>query len=55
MPYYDFECTECGETFTQKQSYEEHDHHPEIKCPKCGSTKVKQLMCAAYTKTSKKS
>jgi putative FmdB family regulatory protein len=55
MPYYDFECTQCRKTFTEKQTFAEHDRHRRIKCPKCGSTKVKRLLSAAFAKTSKKS
>lgn len=55
MPYYDFECTQCHEVFSQKQTFAEHDKHRPVKCPKCSSTKVKQLIAAAFAKTSKKS
>src|ERR1700730_7713755 len=50
MPYYEHECTECGKKFEALQSFEEHDRHQQhevhqpLKCPKCGSKKVEQLI-----------
>jgi len=55
MPVYEFECTQCGKTFTQKQTFDEHDHHKRVKCPKCGTTRVKQLVGTVFAQTSKKS
>jgi putative FmdB family regulatory protein len=55
MPLYEFECAKCKTTFTEKETFEEHDRHPEVKCPKCGSTDVHGLLCAVGVKTSKKS
>jgi putative FmdB family regulatory protein len=55
MPFYDYECTECNETFTEQESFEEHDRHRRLKCPKCGSRKIHQLVPAVHVQTSKKS
>ena len=62
MPYYDYECKECGKQFEAQQSFEEHDRHVDhdkhqkLNCPKCGSRKVEQrLGSAAYAVTAKKS
>jgi putative FmdB family regulatory protein len=55
MPTYEFECQQCGETFTQKQTFSEHDQHKVAKCPNCGSKNVEQLISSAFVKTSKKS
>ncbi len=55
MAYHDFECTKCGHEFTDTQTFEEHDDHKEVKCPKCNSKKVEQLVSQVYAKTSKKS
>ncbi len=55
MPTYEFECIQCGEKFPQKQSIEEHDQHKKVKCPKCGSANVGQLISPTFVKTSKKS
>jgi putative FmdB family regulatory protein len=55
MPVYEFECARCQTTFTEKETFEEHDRHPEVKCPKCGSTEVHGLVSAVGVKTSKKS
>jgi putative FmdB family regulatory protein len=55
MPTYDFECKQCGAQFSEKQSFEEHDHHKKVKCPQCGSLKVEQLISSAFVVTAKKS
>ena len=55
MPNYEFECTQCRKTFTQKQTFEEHDRHKRVKCPKCGTTKVKPRIGSVFAQTSKKS
>jgi putative FmdB family regulatory protein len=55
MPVYEFRCTECSKTFDEKETFAEHDKHPEVKCPHCGSTAVEPLMSAVLVKTSKKS
>jgi putative FmdB family regulatory protein len=61
MPYYEYECKACRKTFEVMQSFEEHDKHLEherhqpLKCPKCGSQKIEQLIASVFIKTSKKS
>ena len=55
MPYYEYECTECGNQFTEKETFEEHDQHQQVKCPKCGSEKVQRLIGTVFAQTSKKS
>lgn len=54
MPTYEFECSQCKKTFTEKMSFEEHGKK-KVKCPKCGSSKVTQVLSAVFVKTSKKS
>jgi putative FmdB family regulatory protein len=61
MPYYEYACTGCGKRFEALQSLDEHDRHEDherhqaLRCPKCGSEKVEQLITAVYVITSKKS
>ncbi len=55
MPNYEFQCETCKETFTEKQTFEEHDQHKKLKCPKCGSTSVRQVISSTFAKTAKKS
>ena len=55
MPTYEFQCEKCKKTFTEKQTFEEHDEHKKIKCSKCGSTGVRQVIGSTFAKTSKKS
>lgn len=55
MPTYEFECTQCGKTFSEKLTFAEHDRRAKVKCPKCQSTKVQQVISTTFAKTSKKS
>jgi putative FmdB family regulatory protein len=55
MPYYEFECAQCGQKFNEKQTFEEHDRGRRVKCPKCGSQKVERVIGSVLAKTSKKS
>lgn len=62
MPYYEYECRACGKSFEALQSFEERDRHEEhgrhepLKCPKCGSKRVEQVLSSSvYVITSKKS
>jgi len=62
MPFYDYECTACGNKFEATQTVEEHDRHVDhdrhepLKCPRCASEKVGQLLASAvFVITSKKS
>ena len=55
MPTYEFECDKCRKTFTEKQTFEEHDRHTKVKCPKCGGTTVHRVIASTFAKTSKKS
>jgi putative FmdB family regulatory protein len=55
MPMYEYECEGCGKGFTEKESFEEHDRHPVVKCPHCGGTTVHQLVTPVGVKTSRKS
>jgi len=55
MPFYDYECSECGQTFTEQEAFEEHDRRRSLKCPNCGSRKTRQLVPVAHVQTAKKS
>ena len=55
MAMYEFECTKCGEEFTVKQTFAEHDQNKKPKCPQCGSVKVQQLIASVHVQTGKKS
>jgi putative FmdB family regulatory protein len=62
MPYYDYECKECGKQFEALQSFKEHDRHENheqhqrLTCPKCGSRKIEQRVTQGVSAiTSKKS
>ena len=54
MPIYDYKCGKCGKSFTLQLSVEQHDKG-RIKCPKCGSTRVRQQISSFSVITSKKS
>lgn len=51
---YAFHCQNCGEHFDVSESLAEHEQHQE-KCPKCGSTDIRQKFDQVMFKTSKKS
>ena len=55
MPEYEYECEKCEHTFTNHETFEQHDRHEAVKCPSCGSTQVHQLLSSVHVKTSKKS
>jgi putative FmdB family regulatory protein len=44
MPYYECECTRCGEKFNEKRRFEEHDRGKRVKCPKRRTQKVKPVI-----------
>lgn len=54
MPSYEFRCEKCRKTFTEKLTFKEHDRH-KVKCPKCGSAHIRQIISSTFAKTSKKS
>lgn len=55
MPLYEFRCKKCSKTFDEKESFAEHDKHPKVKCPHCGSSAVEPVLSPVGVKTSKKS
>jgi putative FmdB family regulatory protein len=61
MPYYDYECTDCGkkfealQTFAEHDRHEKHDQHAPLTCPKCGSKDVRQRISPVSVHTPKKS
>ena len=55
MPLYEFHCTKCSKTFDDEEAFAEHDNHPKVKRPHCGSTDVKPVVTPVLVKTSKKS
>ena len=55
MPPYGFYCKKCMKTFDDKETFAEHDKHPQVSCPRCGSTDVEPVMMPVEVRTSKKS
>jgi len=55
MPDYEYQCCDCGATFTVHLTISEHEKTPHLNCEKCGSKKVEQLLSGAMVITSKKS
>ena len=55
MPQYEFECEKCHHTFLQKQTFAQHDKHEQVRCPKCESPHVHQLLSHVNVKTARKS
>jgi putative FmdB family regulatory protein len=52
---FEFRCKKCSKTFDDKETFAEHDKHPKVKCPHCGSTAVEPVVTPVLVKTSKKS
>jgi putative FmdB family regulatory protein len=57
MPTYEFLCQKCNEAFALVCSITEYERRKkrDIKCPKCGSSKVDQQISTFHVNTSKKS
>ena len=55
MPMYKFQCKTCEKNSDEKESFSEHDRHPEVKCPYCGSTEVVPVLVPVGVITAKKS
>ena len=53
MPTYDYRCEACHKSFSVMLSMKEHDDK-KIKCPKCGSQRVKQKVSSFFAITSHK-
>jgi putative FmdB family regulatory protein len=54
VPHYEYLCSACNKKFSIVLTLAEHEKG-QVKCPKCGSTKVEQQWAAFYATTSKKS
>ena len=54
MPTYDYRCESCRKKFILMMNIKEHDSK-KVKCPKCSSRKVTQLISGFFAQTSKKS
>lgn len=54
MPVYEFACDKCQNEFTLTMTVSEYEKK-KFRCPKCKSTKVRQLVSSFQTITSKKS
>ena len=47
MPFYDYRCKDCGETFEVRATFQEKEAGLKSACPKCGSLEVRQLLTTA--------
>lgn len=54
MPLYEYQCRECGHTFSLRFHIVEHEKK-RPKCPKCGSRKLEHKLSGFFAKTTKKS
>ncbi len=54
MPTYSYQCDKCGKQFTRVEPIASHGRR-KIACPKCASTRVRQVLRPFFAKTSKKS
>jgi len=54
MAVYDFRCEKCRKKFTITMPISDHGKK-RIRCPKCRSTQVTQVLQSVFVQTSKKS
>jgi putative FmdB family regulatory protein len=54
MPTYEYECEKCGHIYSLTVSLREREKL-KPRCPKCKSTKSRQVLSSFHTVTSKKS
>ena len=54
MPDYDYKCEKCRKKFSVTMSIAQHGTR-RVKCPKCKSVRVAQVVTSFYAQTSKKS
>ena len=54
MPTYDYKCLDCGKESLVVLTLKEHESS-KVTCPKCGSTKMRQLYSSFVAHTTKKS
>ncbi len=54
MPFYDYRCRECKKEFSKILTLSEYEKGG-IKCPKCGSKKVEQVLSSFFAVTARKS
>jgi putative FmdB family regulatory protein len=54
MPTYEYECEKCGHIYSLTLSLREREKL-KPRCPKCKSTKSRQVLSTFHTVTSKKS
>ena len=47
MPFYEFECKDCGEVFEVRASIKEKEAGLALACPKCGSHEARHKLSAA--------
>jgi putative FmdB family regulatory protein len=43
MPYFEYECQNCGDTFEVMETYTEHEVDAEEHCPICGSLEIEHI------------
>ena len=54
MPMYDYQCLDCGKESLVVLTLKEHEF-TKVTCPKCSSSKMKQLYTSFVAHTTKKS
>lgn len=54
MPQYDYSCLDCNEHFSTIMTLGEHERG-QVKCPKCGGSKVEQQPAVFSAVTTRKS
>jgi putative FmdB family regulatory protein len=48
MPYYEYNCSECGAPFEIRATIAEYEDGLNARCPECGSKEVKRNLTGVY-------
>lgn len=54
MPTYEFRCNSCHESFSIREHIADVGRTP-VRCPKCKSAEVEQMLSGFYARTPRKS
>lgn len=54
MPTYEYHCSECQHVWEIREHMDEHGTPHVVRCPKCESAHVEQVMAGFFAKTARK-
>ncbi len=54
MAHYEYQCSDCKHVWEISEHIDEHSKPHEVRCPRCDSATVEQVMTAFFAKTGRK-